>query len=179
MDAIKLYGELNDYEKVGDLYMTISNPARAIVHYKKVADDYKTRSQYVKASLLYKNKIKNPEEGQSILLEGWRINKDAVNCLSNYFSNIGDSDQLHKELNTIYKKEVTEQNSESFLQVIKHEYRRKNLLRDSIKEIAYEIVSKQIPLNPSIVSELKNFNPENNELFKDTLRFKLKKNSKQ
>jgi tetratricopeptide (TPR) repeat protein len=179
MDAINLYVELNDHEKVGDLYVTISNHSRAILHYKKVVDDYKTRSQYVKASLLCKDKMKNPAASQSILVEGWRINKDAVNCLCNYFSNIQDSDELHKELDTIYKKEVTEQNRESFLQVIKHEYRRKSLLRDSIKEMAYEIVSKQILLNPSIVSELKNFSPENNELFKDTLRFKLKKNSKQ
>jgi tetratricopeptide (TPR) repeat protein len=177
MDAINLYIELNDHEKVGDLYSTISNHTKAFIHYEKVVDDYKTRSQYVKASLLYKNKIKNPTAGQLMLLEGWRVNKDAVNCLSNYFSNIQDSDQLHKELNHIYEKEVTEKNRESFLEVIKHEYRKKNQLRDPIKEMAYEIVSKQIPLNPSIVSELKNFSPENNELFKDTLRFKLKRNS--
>jgi hypothetical protein len=178
MDAIAVYEELDDHEKVGDLYMTISKRSKARLHYEKAVNDYKTRSQYVKASLICKNKMDDPSIGQSLLLDGWRNNRDAVNCLNNYFSNIQDINDLNKALHTIYQNEVTEQNRESFLSVIKHEYHKKNELSNSIKEMAYEIVAAQIPINPSIASDLKDFSPENKELLKDALRFKLNHNQK-
>ncbi|MBT1695897.1 hypothetical protein KK083_03340 [Fulvivirgaceae bacterium PWU4] len=173
MDAIALYQELDDHEKVGDLYMTISKRTQALTHYEKVVNNYKTRGQYVKASLVCKDKMDDLPAGQSLLMEGWRSNRDAVNCLNSYFSNIPEIGDLNKALHAIYQNEVTAQNRESFLNVIKHEYRKKNELRNAIQEMAYEIVAAQIPFNPSIVSELKDFNPDNKELLKDTLRFKL------
>jgi tetratricopeptide (TPR) repeat protein len=178
MDAIKLYMELNDNEKVGDLYMTISNKELAVIHYEKVVASYKAKGQYVKAALIYRNKINNPLAGQTMLLEGWRTRRDAVNCLTNYFSNIENADHLHKALNAVYRNDVDEKNAPLFLSVIKHEFRKTQTLKHSIKEMAYEVVSKNISSNPSIVSELKNFNPDNKELFKDTLRFRLSGNLK-
>jgi hypothetical protein len=172
-DAITLYKELNDHEKVGDLYMLLDKKNEAFIFYEKVVTDYKLKNQYIKASLFYKDKMNDYTSGQALLLEGWKTNKDPVNCLNNYFSNIGDIDELQKEINAIYSQDLVDLNRESFLKVIQHEFKKKNKLQESLREMAYEIVATQIRINPSIVSELKAFSPNNKELMKDTLRFKL------
>lgn len=178
MEAINLYSELGQHEKIGDLYSLLSNRRQAIFHYEKVVESYTAKGQYVKASLIYKHKINDAQAGQSMLLEGWRQNKDAVNCLNNYFSNIEDSDQFRNELQAVHQRDVNEKNAESFLEAVRHEYQKRNELRESIMELAYEVVSRNISTNPAIVSELKNFNINNKELFKDTLRFKLQARQK-
>lgn len=173
-EAIDLYKTLNDNEKVGDLYMRISNQRQAMVYYEKVVENYKINHQYIKASAVYIGKMKDPIAGQGSLLEGWNMNKDAVNCLRTYFSNIQDTDLLWKEISTICSTKVADNNHESFIHVLKYEYRKKNELADSVKDMAYEVVAAFVHKNPSIVSELKDFNPNNTELRKDTLRYKLK-----
>ena len=177
-DAIALYKELNENEKVGDLYMSLANKPQADIYYEKVATDYQIRGQYVKASQVYRDKMKNDTTAQTVLLEGWRAQKDAVNCLQNYFTHIPDIDQLGKEINALYQNEVASDNRELFLQVLKHEYKKNHKLHNDIQEMAYEIIAMQIPVNRSIVSELKDFNPANQELLKDTLRFKVGKRLK-
>jgi tetratricopeptide (TPR) repeat protein len=177
-DAIGLYKELSENEKVGDLYMSISNRPEAMAHYEKVVSHYKTRNQYVKASLLCRNKMNDGAAAQSLLLEGWKTNKDAVNCLNNYFSGIADAEQLGREINAIYAHDVNEQNRENFLSVIQHEFNKKSELREPLQDMAYEIVAAQIAVNPSIASALRHFNPNNKELMKDTLRFKLNSDNK-
>lgn len=172
-EAITLYKELNQNEKVGDLYVNLQKRKEADIYFEKVVDEYKSKNQYVKASLIYKNKMHNNQGGQALLLEGWRTSKDALNCLGNYFSNINDIKLLKTEIANVYANDLNNQNSESFLQVIQHEYNKKNELSDSIKEMAYEIIAAQIPTNPSIVSEMKGFNKTDKELIKDALRFKV------
>jgi len=171
-EAIELYKELNQNEKVGDLYMTINKKKDAFVYFEKVVDDYKTKDQFVKASLIYKEKMNNATGGQSILMDGWRLSKDAFNCLNNYFNNIKDTKILGTEIEGVYSKEVEDKNREIFLQVIKHEYEKHKELTEPIKEMAYEIITTQIPANPSIVNELRSFNKEDKELVKDTMRFR-------
>lgn len=173
MDAINLYKKLGDNEKVGDLFMSISNRPEAMVHYEKVVESFKLKNQYVKASLIYKEKMNDASSGQALLMQGWKGNTDAINCLNNYFNNIHDVDLLANEINTVYRNEVTDKNRVSFLRVIQYEFKKDNKLQESLREIAFEIVADEIVKDPSVVSELKEFNPRNKELMKDTLRFKF------
>ncbi len=177
-EAIKLYTELNENEKVGDLYVSINQSGRANHYYEKVVDDYKGRSQYVKASLIYKNKIRNTTQAQSLLLEGWRSNRDASNCLNNYFANIADIKELKNEIHAVYQNEINEHNSETFLTVLEHEYAKSNELAEPVRDIAYEIIAKNIQSNPSLSSLLKGFNKKDNQLLKDTLRYKQNRKAK-
>ncbi len=170
-DAIGLYIELDENEKVGDLYAGIGRRKQADVYFEKVADNYKAKDQFLKASLIYRDKMHNAGAGQSILLEGWRTNKDAFNCLNNYFTNIGDVRTLGNEIRSIYAKDVDHSNRQIFLQAMRHEYGKENELADSIKEIAYEIVAAHVTVNPAIVSELRAFNTKDKELTKDTTKF--------
>lgn len=174
-EAIELFKELKQEEKVGDLYMSINQEKEAFIHYEKVIDTYKSSFQFVKASFIYKNKMNNENEGQSMLLSGWRAKKDAFNCLNNYFENIKDDKYLLQEIQEIYSKEVIDSNCEIFLKVIKYEYEKQKETQESVKEIAYEIIAQQAPKNAAIVNELRNFNKEDKHLIKDLMRFKVSK----
>ena len=116
--------------------------------------------------------MKDEAAGQATLLEGWRSGKDSFNCLNNYFAGIRDTKQLGHEITTVYKTVVTTVNREIFLKALRYEYHKNNELAEDIKDIAYEIIATGIATNPSIVSELKEFNISDKELLKDTIRFK-------
>jgi hypothetical protein len=174
-DAIDLYKELKQDEKVGDLYVSINKRKEANIHYELVVDDYRTKDQYLKAAILYREKMLNFPGSQELLLEGWRKEKDAFNCLNNYLSNIGDVKVLKQEIQTIYSKEMTDSNGPVFLQVIKHEYSKHKDLEEPIREMAYEIVASQMAHNKAIVNELKEFNKNDKEIHKDLQRFTQRK----
>ena len=176
--AIELYKELDRYEKAGDLYMAVHKTREAQVCYQKVADDYVQNSQYVKASLVFSNKMNNPLIARELLMKGWRSNKDALNCLQLYFAGIPDEKQLTGELQTVYAHDVHARNSETFLQVLHHQYTSHPALSGPIREMAYEIVVEQIPANPAIASELRMFNKNDKQLLKDTMRFRLTQKGK-
>jgi len=170
-DAIGLYKELKQDEKVGDLYVSINKRKEANVHYELVVEDYRSKDQYLKAAIVYREKMLNAPGSQDLLLEGWRREKDAFNCLNNYLSNIGDVKALKQEIQTIYSKELTERNSPVFLQVIKHEYGKHKELEEPIREMAYGIVASQMAHNKAIVNELKAFNKSDKEIHKDLMRY--------
>lgn len=172
--AIDLHKEMNNDEKVGDLYRSLHKKSEALRYYQKVADGYTQNHQYLKAGLLYKKKMEDGEAAQQTLLRGWRLNRDGFNCLNNYFANFSDEKALGEAMETIYRKEVNTQNRETFLRVLQHEYAKENSLAQPIKDRAYEIVAEAAKDNPDIVSELRSFNKADKQLPKDTMRFKVK-----
>ena len=177
-EAIDIYKELNQNEKVGDLYVGINRQIEGFVYFQKVVDEYENTHQYVKASLIYKNKMHDNEAGQEKLLIGWRLNRDSFNCLNNYFNNISNEPKRWHELVSVYKNDVSSNNQESFLNVVKYEFERKTEFSEGIRDIAYEVITKQIKTNPSIVSELKTYNKKDSQIVKDTIRYKLNASGK-
>ncbi len=172
-EAIELYKELNENEKAGDLYLLMHKNKEANFYFGKSIAVLKDNNKYVKASQVYQYKMGDEQSAQALLVEGWRDNKEAVSCLNTYLENIPDLKQLNHELTNIYHHEVNEQNREQFLQVLQHEFKKQHELAPGIREMAYEIIAAQLAANPSIVSELKSFNRNNKELYKDTFRFNL------
>ncbi|RYY51460.1 MAG: hypothetical protein EOO06_00210 [Chitinophagaceae bacterium] len=171
-DAIELYKELQEDEKVGDLYMALGRTEEATFYYRKVADQLKASGLYLKASFVYRRKLKDAEEAQRILLQGWLQNKDAYNCLNNYLANL-DEAQLKSEIQRIFRQDVKIHNSEPFLHAIRHEYSKNDKLPVWIRDIAYEVIAQHITAKPSLASELRNFNGADKELQKDIWRYSL------
>ncbi len=171
LEAIELYKELHNYEKVGDLYLTLKKNDEAMEYFEKVVDHYRYRNQFLKASLIRKQKMNDIAGAQSLLIEGWRSTHDAFNCLNNYFNNIEDSKHYAVEIARIYKEEVSATNREIFLRVLKYEYRKQNELSGTIRDMSYEIISEHISINPAMAQELQNFNPPDKQLNKDIFRF--------
>lgn len=177
LEAIEMHKDLNNHEKVGDLYVKLKRKGDAYKYYDMVADSYKQNGQYIKASLIYKYKMEDPMRGQDILLMGWCEGKDAYNCLNNYFANIPDVKLLHNQINQVYRNHVNDHNKEQFLQVMKLEYQKHKEIAAPIRELAYEIVVSRIDKNPGIAEELKAFNEKNTLLGKDLSRFRTRKNN--
>ena len=176
-EAIAIYKELDNDEKVGDLYLLLKNKKEADKYFYNVIQNYRLNSQFVKASSIYKDKIGDLNDAQEILLMGWKANKDAVNCLNNYFANIKSIDKLSLEIATIYEKEMTQENAGMFLQVLKYEFDRSSKLEELTKNMAYEIAAATIDEKPEIAAELLHFNKENKTMLKDVMKYKLKRKS--
>jgi hypothetical protein len=121
-----------------------------------------------------RNKIGSIPEAQELLIEGWRSNKDAANCLNNYFYNFENEKDLEKAIIKVYNNDTSESNLEPFLMVIKKEYNKSEALKVVVKDIAYEIVAKRIHQNPQIASELLSFNKSDRNIAKDVIKYKFK-----
>ncbi len=169
--AIDLYREMNQREKVGDLYLLLNDRENAHQYFQMVIDEYTENRQMVKASLIYRKKMNMPERAQEHLLKGWRQNWDAFNCMNNYFSNIADLQKLAREIDVQYQ-QLPNDKRRVYLDLMKHEFKKDESLQQITRNIAYEIVSREVDRHHDVVSELKFFNPKDNHILKDILRFK-------
>lgn len=173
--SIDLYKELEQKEKVGDLYMQINDTKNANYYYQMVVDDYVNNDQMVKASLIYRKKMDVPEEAQKILLQGWEENKDAFNCLNNYFVNINNVQDLNQKIQNLYL-ETPSDKKLMYLEVMKHEFKKDVKLHETTRNIAYEIIAENVEKHSSIINELKHFNPEDEVILKDISRYRTGRN---
>lgn len=173
--AIDLYKEMEQKEKVGDLYKQINDLKNAHIYYQMVADDYTTNNQMVKASLVYRQKMEKPEDAQKVLLKGWEEDKDAFNCLNNYFANIFDTTKLESEIQTMYEKTPAHKKI-IYLEAMKHEFKKDPKLHAATRSIAYEIIAEKVNTRSEIINELKYFNPNDEVILKDISRFKTGRN---
>lgn len=173
--AIDLYIELGQKEKAGDLYRQMNDTQNANIYYQMVVDDYVNNHQMVKGSLIYRKKMEMPDEAQKILLKGWEEDRDAFNCLNNYFANISDAKKLDQQIRELYGKTPSEKKI-IYLEAMKHEFKKNPELRSTTRNIAYEIISEKVATRSEIVNELKHFNPEDVVVLKDISRYKMGRN---
>ncbi|MDF2831142.1 tetratricopeptide repeat protein [Chryseobacterium indoltheticum] len=173
--SIELYKELEQKEKVGDLYMQINDTKNANSYYQMVVDDYVNNDQMVKASLIYRKKMDVPEKAQKILLQGWEENKDAFNCLNNYFVNINNVEDLKHTIQNLYLKTPSDKKI-IYLEAMKHEFKKDLKLQKTTRNIAYEIIAENIENHSSIINELKHFNPKDEVILKDISRYRTGRN---
>lgn len=172
--AIELYEELDEWEKAGDLHMEINQKKEAFVLYRKSAKNHLDKLSYVKAAKVYKEKMDDRATCQDYLLEGWRKNFNAQQCLDFYFSNIEDEKVLKQSVEQVYEKEVDEGNRVLFLNVLVRKYKMAGGASATMKDIGYQIVSQEVEKKPHLISELIAFNTDDKEFKKDTLRYKLR-----
>ncbi|PIF44363.1 pentatricopeptide repeat protein [Chryseobacterium sp. 52] len=173
--AIDLYKEMQQKEKVGDLYIHMNDHKSAHHYYQMVVDDYTANSQMVKASLIYSKKMEQPEEAQKILLKGWDEDKDAFNCLNNYFANVFDIKKLETQIQGLYQK-TPSYKKVIYLEAMKHEFKKDPKLQAVTRNIAYEIIAEKVGTRSEIINELKHFNPDDPVILKDISRFKTGRN---
>lgn len=173
--AIDLYKELEQKEKVGDLYRQINDVKNANTYYQMVVDDYVNNNQMVKGSLIYRKKMEMPDEAQKILLRGWEEDRDAFNCLNNYFANIFDVKKLDQQIQELYHKTPSDKKI-TYLEAMKYEFKKDPKLQNTTRNIAYEIIAEKISTRSEIVNELKHFNPDDEVILKDISRYKTGRN---
>lgn len=171
-EAIEILKNEHQYEKVGDLYIKMRNKKAADIFYKKEIDRYVDEKQYIKAAELSAVKMEDIRYAQSLLLQGWTECADPYNCLGKYFSNIEKKEERYREIKRVFENQLTKNNREGFLQILKKEYLQNDDFNPMIKDFAYQIISNILPENKYIAGELIAFNKNDNLLLKDTLRYK-------
>lgn len=171
--AIAIYKELEDYRKVGDLYMQLNEIKQAKAAYEKVVEKHIEAKQYVKVAVFLREKLNDYERAQGFLKEGWLKNEDAFNCLNNYFVNITNEKYLGQEIQNLYA-QINPIQQKDFLKAIKLEYVKSENLKEPIKTISYEIIADLIQQDPYNASELRFFHQEDKNLMKDIMRYKRK-----
>ena len=97
LEAIPIYEELEQFSKVGDLYMKLHNRHAAIRFYEKEAQVSISNRKYIAASNIYLEKIGDQQEAQRLLMVGWESDSNAYDCLNRYLANISDTEILKKE----------------------------------------------------------------------------------
>lgn len=172
-EAILLYQEIENYEKAGDLCMKVNRRKQAMHNYTQLANGYLEKRRYVKAALVYKDKMEQPEKGQAYLLQGWKEEADAVNCLQTYFSNIKETTEFKNALQQVYEHEVYTENQVLFLEVLRLQYPNREDAAKQLRDMAYEIVASEAHSDPYVLDKLSHFNASNKEFRKDVMRFRL------
>lgn len=171
--AIEIYKQLQNTEKVGDIYTIIDNSEEASRYYEITVTSYKDKHNYLEASRVLLDKMHLFAEAQDILLEGWRQNYSKLNLLEAYCNNIKDEAELQEALLKMYTLEINSANQTYFLEVLKKLYHQQDKLKDFIRLTAYEIISNRSITHPDIVSSLMFFNDDNVTINKDILRYKV------
>jgi tetratricopeptide (TPR) repeat protein len=171
--AIEIHKELNNFEKVGDLYCMINKKEEGKNFYMKQIEIYENNSQFVKMALLYRNKLSDKNTAQLSLLKGWNSNHDAYNCLNLYFENIEDEKVLNEEIEAIAENNISSSNIQMFIQVLKVEQNKSQETKKVVRKIAYHLISAYYDKNKTLMNELQFFNKHNSEILSDIQRFKI------
>lgn len=173
--AIKLYTELNQHERLGDVYTKINKPEDAKKHYNIVVEDHRNQYQFVQGALVLKDKLKNLKAAQAMLFEGWQSHHDPKNCLNQYFANIEDPTVLKEEIQNIYKNYCPQNQQLLFLDLLKTERLKHEILEKPTRDIAYQIISNAVSHNRKALDQLAYFKPYDELVQKDVVRYKTKK----
>lgn len=84
-EAIALYEELNDFEKVGDLYRQLEQEENAQRSYRAAVGKLVAENDYLAAARLLENKLLVPDEALVQLEAGWAFSIQARVCLEENF----------------------------------------------------------------------------------------------
>jgi len=171
--AIEIYKQIQNTEKVGDVYAIIDNHEEANRYFEITVATYKSKYNYIEASRVLIDKMHLFAKAQEVLLEGWRQNYNKQNFLEAYFNNIKDEVELQEAVLRIYTMEINTVNQSYFLNVLKKLYQKHENLKDFIRLTAYEIISSRSATHPDIVASLMYFNDDNITINKDVLRYKV------
>jgi hypothetical protein len=166
--AIALFKELNDKEKVGDLYKESGDKNEAHRYYQMIIDQYISNDKFIDAAQVYKEKVEDLKSTQKTLLNGWREGKEQTKCINAYFDNVKNPKDLEKELSYFYKNETNSSNIKIFIKALKKHKDITPELTEFSKNLMYDIISKYYNTDPGIAFELSSFDETNKKIHRDS-----------
>ena len=171
--CIPIYKEMNQYEKVGDLYALLHDKAEADRYYNIVLDEHIKNGAYLPAYRLAHNKMDNVVRGREFLLQSWQKNISPAEVMKLYLHSFETPQELETEAVKVHNNLVTDSNDLVFLKVLVLDVIRKDDSKHSpvLKELSYKIISNKLGRNPSVAGSLISLNPGDMEIAKEILRF--------
>jgi hypothetical protein len=175
-EAIDLYIKLGMDEKTGDLYKVLKQEDNAAFFYEKYVEAKMVRNDYLDAGRVLQHKMNDKERAKEIFLSGWQHTYQSEPCLKEYFDIVLKEDEQHadKKIREVYDKLTPKHKRMPFLDVLDQvgEKNRDPALKDTIQEIAYDIVNKEADdHNFSALHTLRKFVPADKLISSDTSRY--------
>ncbi len=183
LEAIELYKQLQQHEKIGDLYDTISRKTDAESYYEQTIEIKLQNNDYLDAGRVIKDKLKDNDRARQTLLNGWNDEKQPENCLKNYFHLVRETENenMEQKVQDVYTHHTPKQKKKKFLDVLKDVYNRKKNIKeeDSYQNIAYEITSEQAEEgNLYALNDLSHFFSDDDLISADCTRYIHNKRNK-
>ena len=103
-EAIAAYGELAEFEKVGDLYVAIDQPDNARAAYLQAVEQQRSRGDHLHAARLLEEKLAAPDDALIELAAGWPTSPQAGQCLEeqfHLFARLGRHADAERRIDTI------------------------------------------------------------------------------
>jgi hypothetical protein len=175
-EAIDFYIELDNPEKVGDLYSKLGHRDKALKYYDEKVNRLTAAKDYRQAAKITLDKIQQKDAALNLLITGWQDTNNPEACLAEYFTLVHDPENnaLPQEVRRVYANHVPRLKRSAFLNVLadtskKH---RSSELESTTLNIAYEIISVQITQGEMSGLKLMNkFVPGDRLLAADANRF--------
>jgi len=95
-EAAKLYAELEQYEKLGDMYVELGREAEATEAFEQAVEYSKNRHETLTAARVIDGKLSDPGRARELLLADWPGGRGARASLNEYF-NLLSRDDEHQE----------------------------------------------------------------------------------
>lgn len=175
-EAIPLYIELDNPEKVGDLYSRLGQRDKALKYYDEKVNRLTTAKDYRQAAKITLDKIQQKDDALNLLMTGWQDTNNPEACLAEYFNLVHDPENntLPQEVRRVYANHVPRLKKSAFLNVLADTSKKYNNreLEATTLNIAYEIISVQITQGEMSGLKLMNkFVPGDRLLTADANRF--------
>lgn len=88
-EAVKLYEELEEFEKIGDLYVRLDQPDEAEQAYQRAVERFIEKDDYLAAAKLQEQKLEDVDAALASLDAGWPSSGQARACLDESFRMLG------------------------------------------------------------------------------------------
>lgn len=174
-EAIEMYKQLDNAEKIGDLYKTMDQHEQAGVYFEKSVERYLTTSNFLEASRVLHEKKQESDRAKQLLLEGWSSTNQPENCLKRYFDFVAvtEKERMEQYVEKLFKEAPVSRQSQ-FLNVLLHvkqHYANEKLEARSV-DIAYQIISNKAGTNDyTLLSKLNHFITGDKLLASDVSRY--------
>ncbi|MBO3269471.1 hypothetical protein J4D97_02330 [Hymenobacter defluvii] len=176
LEAATLFAELEQHEKVGDLYQQLAQTDLAARHYERGVALLLTNHDHPAAARLLNDKLASPDRAQTVLIEGWTVGRQPEACLRQHFNVVAavPGADLSTQVRKVFQHHTPREQLVPLLQVLStlSEKYAAPELRTTTREVAYEIVGAEaatgnlVPLNL-----LHHFLPDDPLLASDCNRF--------
>ena len=183
LEAIELYIQLEQDEKVGDLYQRIEQAKNAAFYYEKCVEKAINQYDYIETARLEAEKLNDITRAKASLLRGWHAQSftQQESCLRRYFGLLMDEsvEATAEQIEPIFKKSPEQRLA--FLGVlinVNHLYSQPDFQK-AARPIAYQIVSEEtVKGNRAVIKDLEHFFPDDTLIGKDTSLFLNRKPTK-
>ena len=126
-EAIGIYKDLNQAEKVGDLYTVLKHEENAAIYYEKYIAVQLEASDYMDAARVIRDKRKQNERAKETLLKGWDDSYQPEPCLRAYFDIVlkEGGENTDKDIKEVYTNHTPKNRRLPFLNVLEYVSRKK------------------------------------------------------